>query len=268
MNQPPMDTPLATRFECSPNHGERRAGARIAAIILHYTGLRDDALDQWCADPGGESLRWLCAAESQVSSHYLIQLNGEIVQLVPEARRAWHAGAGSWKDWRDLNSWSIGIEIVNTGHSGGLPAYPDAQIDSVINLCADIAARHSIASELILAHSDIAPARKADPGEHFPWERLHRAGIGHWIAPVALRDGPALGPGDSGAEVAALQRQLSAYGYGIEASGLYDTATMHTVRAFQRHFRAGLVDGLADVSTRDTLAALIAALPSYSAATA
>jgi N-acetylmuramoyl-L-alanine amidase len=155
----------------SPNHGERRNGRTPDCILLHYTGM-----------PTGEgALARLCDPEAEVSSHYLVFEDGSVLQLVSEARRAWHAGAGRWKDDTDLNSCSIGVEIVNPGHDGALPPYPKAQIEAVASLCRDIAARHAIAAERILAHSDIAPGRKRDPGEHFPWETLHALGVGHLV---------------------------------------------------------------------------------------
>ena len=155
----------------SPNHGERRGGRAADCILLHYTGM-----------PTGQgALARLCDCAAEVSSHYLVFEDGRVLQLVPEGRRAWHAGTGRWKDDADINSCSIGVEIVNPGHDGALPPYPQAQIEAVAALCRDIAARHAIAPERILAHSDIAPGRKRDPGEHFPWETLHARGVGHWV---------------------------------------------------------------------------------------
>ncbi len=245
----------------SPNQGERPQGACIDTLLLHYTGLREDALSAWNADPFGEALRWLINPKAEVSSHYIVDLDGRVFQLVAEDRRAWHAGRGSWKDCADINSCSIGIEIVNTGHAGGLPPYPRAQIESVITLCNDIVARRGIAAERVLAHSDIAPARKADPGEHFPWEVLFHAGVGHWVKPVEITDGARLMLGDSGETVSRLQQQLVRYGYGLSVTGAYDEATLQCVRAFQRHFRPMQVDGIADISTLATLESLLAALP-------
>lgn len=261
MLPPDPDSRFVEEFIASPNRGERKNGMRIDCLVLHYTGLREDALTEWCADPGGEALRWLCHPDAQVSSHYLVDIDGRIVQMVSEAQRAWHAGRGLWQGCADINSCSIGIEIVNTGHAGGLPPYPDAQIAAVIDLCKDIVARHAIAPQRVLAHSDIAPDRKADPGEHFPWDRLHRAGIGHWVDPEPAGDDIPLGEGDSGGDVADVQKRLSEYGYGIETHGQYDLATAQAMRAFQRHFRPQRVDGRADRSTRVTLQRLIHALP-------
>ena len=235
----------------SPNHGERRNGRTPDSILLHYTGM-----------PTAEgALARLCDPAAEVSSHYLVMEDGRVLQLAPEARRAWHAGAGRWKEDSDLNSCSIGIEIVNQGHDGDLPPYPPAQIEAVIDLCADIIARHAMAPERVLAHSDIAPGRKRDPGEHFPWAALHARGIGHWVPPVAISGGRFLSPGEAGQPVEALQAMLGLYGYPCPQTGLYDRETEAVVAAFQRRFRPARVDGIADASTITTLRDLIAALP-------
>lgn len=237
----------------SPNHGERRNGLKPSILLLHYTGMQtaEDALAR------------LCSPLSQVSSHYLVHEDGHIVQMVPEAQRAWHAGPESWAGRTDINSRSIGIEIVNPGHDFGYPDFPAVQIESVIRLCRDIVARHAVRPERVLAHSDTAPARKQDPGEKFPWETLFRAGVGHWVEPVPVGStADAFGPGARGQGVRALQESLAGYGYDIAARGVYDAQTEAVVRAFQRHFRPARVDGLADRSTRATLRRLIAALPS------
>jgi N-acetylmuramoyl-L-alanine amidase len=244
------DHPEAT-VHPSPNHGERRDGRRPDCILLHYTGM-----------PTAEgALARLCDPAAEVSCHYLVFEDGRILQLAPEARRAWHAGAGRWKDDADINSCSIGIEIVNPGHEGGLPPYPSAQIEAVIALCADIIARHKIPPERVLAHSDIAPGRKRDPGEHFPWGALHGRGIGHWVPPVPISGGRLLSPGEAGQPVEALQAMLGLYGYPCPQTGLYDRETEAVVAAFQRRFRPARVDGIADASTITTLRDLIAALP-------
>ncbi len=235
----------------SPNHGERREGRAPDAIVLHYTGM-----------PSGQSaLDRLCDPAAEVSSHYLVFEDGRVLQLVPEARRAWHAGASRWGADTDLNSCSIGIEIVNPGHDGALPPYPQAQIEAVAALCCDIIARHAIAPERILAHSDIAPGRKRDPGEHFPWEILHQLGVGHWAPPAPISGGRFLSPGERGQPVEALQAMLALYGYPCPQNGLYDRETEAVVAAFQRHFRPARVDGVADASTISTLRDLIAVLP-------
>jgi N-acetylmuramoyl-L-alanine amidase len=248
MSSFPPDSPLVDRVLPSPNHEARIGVARPDILLLHYTGMKSTqaALERLC-DPG-----------PRVSSHYLVFEDGRISQLVPEARRAYHAGAGSWEGTSDVNSRSIGIEIGNQGHDFGCPEFPDAQIAAVIALCRDILARSSIAAHRVLAHSDTAPDRKRDPGEGFPWRRLAEAGVGLWVAPEPIADGAALRSGDRGEEIANLQRALAGYGYGVAINGSYDATTEHVVTAFQRHFRPARVDGVADVSTVRTLKRLIA----------
>jgi len=246
----PANSLLAGEVMPSPNHGDRKSG-RVDALILHYTGM----------DSAEAALRRLCDPASQVSAHYVILEDGGVIQLVPEFRRAWHAGQSFWAGDRDMNSASIGIEIVNPGHDGGSPAYPPKQIESVIALCKDIIARHEIPAARVLAHSDVAPDRKIDPGEYFPWAQLAEAGIGHYVTPHPVEDGPRLERGTHGLEVEKLQALLAIYGYGLRVSNLYGPKTESVVRAFQRHFRPALVDGIADISTIETLRALLAALP-------
>jgi N-acetylmuramoyl-L-alanine amidase len=247
------DSPVAAEFVASPNHGDRRAFERPDAVILHYTGM----------PTGAQALAWLCDPASEVSSHYFVWEDGRVVQLVAEDRRAWHAGRGVWKGESDLNSASIGVEIVNPGHSlpdEDPPPFPEAQIAGLIALLRDLGARHRFAPERILAHSDVAPGRKRDPGEKFPWDALWRAGIGHWTAPAAIVAGRVLARGEEGPPVRALQAMLALYGYGLEITGVYDAPTRDVVAAFQRHFRPARVDGRADVSTIETLRALLAGL--------
>jgi N-acetylmuramoyl-L-alanine amidase len=177
---------------------------------------------------------------------------------VPESERAWHAGASSWDGETDINSCSIGIEIANPGHEFGYPDFPSRQIAAVIALCRGIIARRGIRPERVLAHSDVAPARKQDPGEKFPWRLLSDSGVGLWLPPAPIDNGGApLAAGASGEAVRALQQNLADFGYGIAVSGAYDSATGETVAAFQRHFRPARVDGKADESTCKTLAALL-----------
>jgi N-acetylmuramoyl-L-alanine amidase len=242
--------PLLIEPRPSPNHGERKCGP-TDILLLHYTGMPD-------AD---EALARLCDPRSEVSSHYLVFEDGRIAALVPEERRAWHAGASRWCGEGDINSRSIGIEIANPGHPAGLPAFPDAQIEALTELCHGIVGRHPIPAHRVLAHSDVASGRKVDPGERFPWARLAAAGIGHFVEPAPLRDGPSLAPGDSGEAVESLQALLALYGYGLDMTGTFDRRTETVVAAFQRHFRQARVDGVADTSTIDTLRALLTALP-------
>jgi N-acetylmuramoyl-L-alanine amidase len=237
----------------SPNINERRGPAPVDILLLHYTGMANGQ--------GAED--WLCNLESGVSCHYIIHEDGRVVQMVPESKRAWHAGKSSWHGEADINSRSVGIEVVNGGHDFGLPEYPDAQIAAVIALSKDILARHAIPAERVLAHSDVAPGRKRDPGELFPWSRLAAAGIGHWVEPSPLGGGRFLTTGDRGQPVEALQSMLGLYGYGGAITGLFDETTCAVVAAFQRHFRPSRVDGVADTSTIETLHRLLAALPAY-----
>lgn len=243
-------TTLRVESHPSPNHGERTSGP-IDILLLHYTGMPDDA----------QALAWLCDLQSTVSSHYFIEKDGRVLQLVEEERRAWHAGASIWGGESDVNSRSIGVEIANAGHPGGLPDYAEAQVEALIALCRDILARHPIPPHRVLGHSDVAPGRKLDPGERFPWEKLAAAGIGHFVEPAAIVGGAGLRRGDTGAQVEALQGLFALYGYGIEISGAFDQRTEDVVAAFQRHFRPARVDGIADGSTLATLQRLLAALP-------
>ena len=238
---------LASTYLPSPNIELRRDDRKPDMLILHYTGMED----------ARKACRWLCDPVSKVSCHYLVDEHGAIVQMVDEGMRAWHAGVSSWKDEDDINSRSIGIEIQNPGHAAGYPDFPDTQMLAVIALCKDIVARYGIPPARVLAHSDIAPDRKIDPGEKFDWARLHAQGIGHWVKPEPVDGGPFLQLGDQGQPVEALQAMLRLYGYGVEITGLYDGPTQVTVRAFQRHFRPARVDGIADSSTVMTLHRLL-----------
>ena len=244
------DSPLAARFLASPNHGGRRALKAPDCVILHYTGM-----------PTGEAaLKQLLDPASEVSAHYLVWEDGRIDQLVAEDRRAWHAGRSLWKGVTDMNSASIGVEIVNPGHDGGSPPFPEPQIAAVIALTRDLCGRWRIPPERVLAHSDVAPSRKRDPGEAFPWDKLWRGGVGWWTEPAPLTGGPIFGHEEEGPPVRALQAMLALYGYAIELTGIYDRQTGAVVAAFQRHFRPARVDGEADRSTITTLKALIEGL--------
>ncbi|MFC3208413.1 N-acetylmuramoyl-L-alanine amidase [Aquamicrobium soli] len=231
----------------SPNFGPRRDGLKPDMIVLHYTGM----------ETGKAAENWLCDPASEVSSHYLVHEDGSIVQMVRESDRAWHAGKSSWRGLADINSCSIGIEIVNPGHGLGYPSFPKRQIEAVIALCAGIASRHAVVPERVLAHSDVAPGRKIDPGEKFPWRQLAEQGIGHFVAASPLRDGPELRPDDAGACVEEMQSMLALYGYGVEITGTFDRQTQIVVEAFQRHFRPRRIDGIGDRSTLRTLERLL-----------
>ncbi len=240
------DSPLVARLAPSANHGARRDGLAPSILLLHYTGMGS----------AEGAIRWLADPKSEVSCHYVVLEDGTIVQMVAEARRAWHAGAGSWQGESDINSRSIGIEIVNGGHDFGLPDYPESQLRSVIALSRDIVRRRGIAAARVLAHSDIAPGRKNDPGEKFPWERLAAEGVG--VMPTPGRGFRTVVTVASGtAAIRALQRDLARIGYPIAATGAYDAETRAVVIAFQRHFRRALVTGEADAGTRAMIAALL-----------
>ena len=249
----PPDSFIVADVVPSPNHDERKQGRAPDMILLHYTGMQT----------GEAALTRLCTADSKVSAHYVVFEDGRIVQCVPEEMRAWHAGVSSWGGETDINSCSIGIEIVNPGHDFGYPNFPLRQIAAVISLCRSILTRRGpISADRILAHSDVAPARKQDPGEKFPWELLSESGVGHWVRPAPLNlDGVSLKPGEHGDAVMRLQRVLRGYGYGIEETGHYDDATREVIAAFQRHFRQARVDGVADASTLLTLRALVETRP-------
>jgi N-acetylmuramoyl-L-alanine amidase len=206
------------------------------------------------------ALEKLCSTKSEVSAHYFVFEDGHVVQSVPEARRAWHAGVSSWQGETDINSCSIGIEIANPGHDHDYRDFPKRQIAALTTLCRGILTRYQIPPGRVLGHSDVAPSRKRDPGEKFPWRTLADSGVGIWLAPVPVRDGGVrLGLGDENGDVAKLQKALLDYGYGVEPTGIFDPLTQDVVLAFQRHFRPALVDGIADESTVETLQALLKA---------
>lgn len=235
-------------FTASPNFNNRKT--EVDMIVLHYTGM----------ESGAAALERMCDPAAEVSAHFMVWEDGRVEQLVGEDKRAWHAGAGSWKGNTDINSSSIGIEIVNGGHNvpmadGSLPPFPEVQIQSVIALCDYIRANHAIPQTGIVGHSDIAPARKEDPGEHFPWKTLAENGLGIWpdidinLADETLLIGTGLLPGDTGAPVTRLQQSLADIGYGLDVSGAYDEPTKHVVTAFQRRWAQDRVSGNADLTT-------------------
>jgi len=228
----------------SPNFDARAAPPDM--IVLHYTGM-----------PTGEAaLRRLCDPEAKVSAHYLVEEDGRIFTLVPEERRAWHAGVSFWRGATDINGASIGIEIANPGHEFGYRPFPCAQIEAVSALLGDIRSRWTIPDARILGHSDVAPDRKEDPGELFPWKALAEAGHGLWAEPPPAPGAP-LAEGDEGPGVFTLQAGLTRLGYDSAPFGAFDAATSAIVRAFQRHWRPARVDGVADGETRARLIALL-----------
>jgi N-acetylmuramoyl-L-alanine amidase len=252
------DTSIASDVIASPNYGERTLGRAPDMSLLHYTGMPD----------AEGALARLCTAGSEVSAHYIVLEDGRIVQCVPESKRAWHAGISSWAGEEDINSCSIGIEIVNRGHDWGYPDFPLRQIAAVIALCRGIMLRRNVPGHRVLGHSDVAPSRKKDPGEKFPWHSLANSGVGHWVQPAPIVRGDSIMPGAISDGVRHMQAAFAKYGYGVPVTGKYDAATMDVVTAFQRHFRPAHIDGIADHSTLTTLHALLTSLPAGSAAAA
>ena len=226
------------RRRWSPNADDRPAGCAIDALILHYTGMPSAAA----------ALDRLCDPAAKVSAHYLIDEDGDVVQLVPEERRAWHAGVSSWAGRARLNDCSIGIELVNPGHEWGYRPFTEAQYGACVALCQALLGRWPIAACRVLAHSDVAPGRKQDPGELFDWGRLAAAGVGLWPQP---------GPGEA-RSMARLQSELARFGYGVPQSGHLDEATRLVLVAFQRHFCPARIDGRPDQAMLARLDGLLA----------
>jgi N-acetylmuramoyl-L-alanine amidase len=228
----------------SPNHDERPAGMPVDMLILHYTGMKtaDAALDR-LRDPA-----------AQVSSHYLVDEDGTVFRLVAEERRAWHAGVSHWRGHAALNGRSIGIEIVNPGHEWGYRDFPALQMAAVADLCLSILSRHPIPPRNVVGHSDVAPDRKADPGERFDWEGLALNGIGLWPEDApdlgttgAIRDAVTLRP---------VRGALAGIGYRVAPEGSLDPALSAVLRAFQRHWRPEAITGQADDGTLVRLLAM------------
>ena len=233
----------------SLNQNDRRYP--VDMLVLHYTGMED----------GPSALARMRDEAAEVSAHYMVDTGGEVYQLIDEDKRAWHAGRASWQGDTDLNSRSVGIEIVNGGHNlpladGSLPPYLKVQIDAVMELSLGIIRRHKIEPSRVVGHSDIAPERKDDPGEHFPWEELADRGIGLWPKPPeadeyieGIFDAQPLGPGSDSKFVQPLQENLKQIGYGIDVTGRYGELTGKVVTAFQRRWNQSDVSGIADPLT-------------------
>ncbi len=190
-------------------------------VVLHYTGMQTAA----------EALERLCDPAAEVSAHYLIDEDGTVIRLVDEANRAWHAGRSSWREITDINSASIGIELVNPGHEWGYRPFPKAQMEALLPLLADIVKRHDIPRANVVGHSDIAPARKEDPGELFDWELLARYRLTLAKPALTMR---LVWDNDS-----AFYLALERFGYDI-------TDQAAAVRAFQRRWRPKRIDGVVD----------------------
>ncbi|HXQ52299.1 MAG TPA: N-acetylmuramoyl-L-alanine amidase [Stellaceae bacterium] len=212
----------------SPNH-DARTGI-VDMLVLHYTGMKSAA----------EALERLTSPDAAVSAHYLVDEDGTVWRLVAEERRAWHAGMSSWRGRSDINGASIGIELVNPGHAWGYRAFPGTQIEALVELCRAVMARQAIPQRHVLGHSDVAPTRKMDPGELFPWAFLARAGIGLW---------PEAPWPEAPENLAETRRLLDAIGYAVEDSGA-------AITAFQRRYRPLRCDGAADEETRRLIAAV------------
>jgi N-acetylmuramoyl-L-alanine amidase len=220
------------KLRASPNFDERASGISLDYIILHYTGMKDAAT----------ALARLCDAKSKVSAHYLIDEDGSITKMVPEISRAWHAGQSFWRGKTDLNSASIGIELVNPGHEFGYRPFPPPQITALKKLMHAIISRHGMNPLTApLGHSDIAPSRKKDPGELFPWQELARNGLGAWPTPTNFSTG-------TNAECLELLKVIG-----------YDTSVSRdAILAFQRRYCPSLLTGEAYSETLSCLRALAA----------
>jgi N-acetylmuramoyl-L-alanine amidase len=238
-NQTPIE------IQASPNHDARTT--ELSHIILHYTDM----------DSAQAALERMCDPAAKVSAHYLIHRDGQIVQLVEESRRAWHAGVASWRGESDMNSASIGIELDHQGHDaqGQMAAFPKAQRKALYALLKDIITRNNLDPRHVIGHSDIAPGRKVDPGEAFDWAELHEAGFGLWLGQVKQEAVAEVPSDDATAQKAILplQKALAAFGYLIEADGTYGAQMHDVVCAFQRHYRPSLVTGIADAETQSLI---------------
>jgi N-acetylmuramoyl-L-alanine amidase len=224
----------------SPNHDARPAGQTVDILLLHYTDMESAAA----------ALERLCDPSAKVSAHYCVDEDGTVYRLVGEDRRAWHAGAASWAGAGDINARSIGVELVNPGHSCGYRPFPEAQMAALIGLAKAVLARHPIPPARVLGHSDVAPARKQDPGELFDWRALAEQGIGLWPEAAA--------PVDPVPDIAEIQARLARFGYEVPRHGSLDGDTRAVLAAFQRHFRPAAVTGEADGETAAKLEALLA----------
>jgi len=225
----------------SPNQDERPAGTPIDMLILHYTGMRS----------AQEAIDRLRDRAARVSSHYVVDEDGTVLRLVPEEKRAWHAGLSYWRGHTELNSRSIGIEIVNPGHEWGYRDFPVLQLAAVCDLSLDVLSRHPIPARNVVAHSDVASDRKEDPGERFDWQSLAVNGVGLWP-----EESPDLGTGDIRRDIASLQDVRSALvevGYRVAGEGGFDAELATVLRAFQRHWRPEAVTGEPDAGTRSRL---------------
>lgn len=231
----------------SPNHDARACA--ISHIILHYTDMEN-------ADA---ALARLSDAQAKVSAHYFIHRNGQIMQLVEDSRRAWHAGVSYWRGETDINSASLGIELDHAGHdaAGQMAPFAQPQMDALYALLAMLVERHALDPRHIWGHSDIAAGRKIDPGEAFDWRALAQAGFGLWLDDVKIENVPPIALGSTDKAVQPLQKALAAFGYQITADGVFGEATQKTIKAFQRHFRPTKINGIADAETQTLVYAYV-----------
>jgi len=241
----------------SPNHDERPAGMPVDMLILHYTGMRT----------GQAAIDRLRSQAAKVSSHYVVEEDGTVFRLVPEGRRAWHAGISWWRGHEALNDRSVGIEIVNPGHEWGFRDYPVLQLAVVCDLCLEILSRHAIPARNIVGHSDVAPDRKQDPGEKFDWEGLSRNGVGLWPHDMPRLDAGGMGFGGAthgevrdAASLRPVRAALAAIGYKTAPEGPLDPGLSTVLRAFQRHWRPEAITGQADAGTLARLLAVAGAV--------
>jgi len=230
----------------SPNFNARPEGRQPDMLLMHYTGMKT----------GGEALARMCDGDSQVAAHYMVDIDGTIYQLIDETERAWHAGVASWGSESNINSASIGVEIVNPGHEFGYTPFPDVQMAAVTALSKEIIERHNIKPVHVLGHSDVAPTRKQDPGELFNWQMLAQEAVGFWPQNVVVGNEDPLSSGMVRDQVTVLQEQLVAIGYSLDITGCYDITTIAVVTAFQRHWRQSKIDGVADAETQATMRAV------------
>lgn len=219
----------------SPNQDER--GCPVDMLILHYTGMQS----------AGAAIDRLRDTDAAVSSHYVVDEDGTVIRLVPEDRRAWHAGVSHWRGHTALNARSIGIEIVNPGHEFGYRDFPVLQLAAVCDLCLSILTRHDIPARNVVAHSDVAPDRKEDPGERFDWRALAENGVGLW--PEDSPDIGTTGPIRDAVTLRPVRAALAEIGYRVAPEGALDPALSTVLRAFQRHWRPEAITGQADDGT-------------------
>jgi N-acetylmuramoyl-L-alanine amidase len=229
----------------SPNHEARPANTPIDMLILHYTGMTtaQEAIDR-LRDP-----------ISRASSHYVVDEDGAVLRLVPETRCAFHAGVSYWRGHSALNGRSIGIEVVNPGHAWGYRDFPVLQLAAVCDLSLAILARHPIPARNVIAHSDVAPDREADPGERFDWRSLAQNGVGLW--PEEVPDLGIDGAASDAAGLGAVRASLAGIGYCVAPEGALDPALAGILRAFQRHWRPEAITGAADAGTRARIAGVL-----------